>query len=153
MDGSGLYMSIMTVMAGLCWLLMLAGAGSLQSQCDNTSRLAGPSTACSIVYRYQWWLVAFSLAAHVGELCTPLSCACCALLRRSLVAPAHLVIETAGVSAAGIIIAVVMACVDRSRIAICTFLGIVTAMLMVVFSFPFAASFTSDGDSASKLIG
>ena len=68
MDGNGLYMSIMTVMAGLTWLLMLAGAGSLQRSCDDTSRLvAGPSTACHIVYRYQWWLIAFYLAVHVGE--------------------------------------------------------------------------------------
>ena len=74
MDGSGLYMSITTVLAGLTWLLMLAGAGSLQSQCDDTSRLlAGYTTRCNIVYQYQWWLVAFSLAVHVGEPCAPLS--------------------------------------------------------------------------------
>ena len=40
-------------------------------------------------------------------------------------------IQAAGVSAAGIAIAAIMACVDKNRIAICTFLGIVTAMLMV----------------------
>ena len=43
-------------------------------------------------------------------------------------------IQAAGVSAAGIAAAAIMACVDKNRIAICTFLGIVTAMLMVCAS-------------------
>lgn len=69
MDGNGLILSLMMTFSGLTWLLMLAGVGSLQSQCrDAPSDLVGSSSACHSTYRYQWWLVVFDAAILIGRM-------------------------------------------------------------------------------------
>ena len=54
---------------GAAWLLMLAGVGALQSQCNEVAAtLSSPFISCPTTYRYQLWLVVFDGVILIGVL-------------------------------------------------------------------------------------